>query len=121
MPAKDQTFDLQRGPHSQKTKTVPDKSSQTIYQPSQLHSSLLDGKALIRCQGAIWRSGYRGMHAHCVLSRLEENHLPLRHFDNLCDHQPVPRAPMTMGARERQNRGVDWKPKLSLAVSNESC
>ena len=68
MPAKDQTFDLQQGPRSQKTKTVPDKSSQTIYQPSQLHSSLLHGKALIGCQGAIWQTGYHGMQAQRVCS-----------------------------------------------------
>lgn len=118
MPAKDQTFDLQWGPHSQKTKTVPDKSSQTIYHPSQLHSSLLHGKALIRCQGAIWQTGYHGKHAYCALSHLEENHLPASHFDDLCGHQPVPRAPMMMGVRERQNHAMDWEPKLSLAVSN---
>jgi len=53
-----------------------------------------------------------------VLSHLEENHLPASHFDDLCDPQPVSRALMMLGVRERQNHFVNWEPKLSLAVSN---
>lgn len=95
---------------------VPDKSSQTTYQPSQLNSSLLHGKALIRCQRAIWQTGYHGIHAHHVFSHLEENHLLARHLDVLCGHQPVPSAPISMGLK-RQNHVADWKPILTPAAS----
>lgn len=96
---------------------VPGKSSQTTYQPSQLNSSLLHGKALIRCQRAIWQTGYRVMHAHHALSHSERNHLLARHLDVLCGHQPVPRAPITMGLK-RQNHAADWEPILTSAVSD---
>lgn len=96
---------------------VPGKSSQTTYQPSQLNSSLLHGKALIRCQRAIWQTGYRGMHAHHALSHSEGNHLLARHLDVLCGHQPVPRAPITMGLK-RQNHAADREPILTSAVSD---
>lgn len=36
---------------------VSDQSSQTIYQPPQVH-----GKALIGCQGGIWQTGSHGRH-----------------------------------------------------------